>query len=257
MGASYIDYIIADRHVIPPAEKGFYTEKVVYLPDCYQPNDRKRRVAERNFSRVDCGLPERGFVFCCFNNNFKILPNVFDRWMRILSRVDGSVLWLLQDNEHVVANLRSQTAARNVDPNRLVFAPRMPLADHLARHRVADLFLDTLPYNAHTTASDALWVGLPVLTLLGESFAGRVAASLLRAEGIPELIAADPQSYEQLAIELAGNPVKLAAVRQKLAGNRLTTPLFDTELYARHLDAAYIAMFERYKAGAAPEHIEL
>jgi predicted O-linked N-acetylglucosamine transferase (SPINDLY family) len=177
--------------------------------------------------------------------------------MRILSRVDGSVLWLLQDNEHVVANLRSQAAARNVDPNRLVFAPRMPLADHLARHRVADLFLDTLPYNAHTTASDALWVGLPVLTLLGESFAGRVAASLLRAEGIPELIAADPQSYEQLAIELAGNPEKLAAVRQKLAGNRLTTPLFDTELYARHLDAAYIAMFERYKAGAAPEHIEL
>jgi len=257
MGASYIDYIIADRHVIPPAEKGFYTEKVVYLPDCYQPNDRKRRVAERNFSRVDCGLPERGFVFCCFNNNFKILPNVFDRWMRILSRVDGSVLWLLQDNEHVVANLRSQAAARNVDPDRLVFAPRMPLADHLARHRVADLFLDTLPYNAHTTASDALWTGLPVLTLLGESFAGRVAASLLRAVGIPDLIAADPQSYEQLAIELAGNPGKLAAVRQKLAGNRLTMPLFDTELYARHLDAAYIAMFERYKAGAAPEHIEL
>ena len=257
MGASYIDYIIADRHVIPPGQKEFYTEKVVYLPDCYQPNDRKRRVAARSFSRRECGLPERGFVFCCFNNNFKILPQVFDRWMRILRQVEGSVLWLLQDNEHVAANLRSEAAVRNVEPDRLVFAARMPLADHLARHRVADLFLDTLPYNAHTTASDALWMGLPVLTQIGQAFPGRVAASLLRAVGIPELIASDPQSYEQLAIELAGNPQKFAAIRQKLADNRLTTPLFDTELYARHLDTAYIAMFERHKAGAVPDHIEL
>lgn len=257
MGANYVDYIIADRHVIPPTEKEFYAEKVVYLPDCYQPNDRKRRIAERNFSRRECDLPERGFVFCCFNNNFKILPDVFDRWMRVLGRVDGSVLWLLQDNERVVANLRGEAAARNVDPDRLVFAPRMPMADHLARHRVADLFLDTLPYNAHTTASDALWTGLPVLTQRGEAFPGRVAASLLRAVGMPELIASDPQSYEELAVELAGNPEKLAAIRRKLAANRLTTPLFDTELYARHLDAAYMAMFERYEAGVAPEHIAL
>jgi len=255
LGASYSDYIIADRQVIPPSDREFYTEKVLYLPDCYQANDRKRAIAPRTFSRVECGLPQTGFVFCCFNNNFKITAEVFDRWMRILTNVEGSVLWLLEDNARVAANLRKEAKARNVDPERLVFAQRMPLADHLARHRLADLFLDTLPYNAHTTASDALWAGLPVLTQIGETFPGRVAASLLNAIALPELITTTPQAYEDLAIELAANTEKLAAIKRKLANNRLTTPLFDTQLYARRLDAAYTAMYERYQAGLAPEHI--
>jgi protein O-GlcNAc transferase len=257
LGASYSDYIVADREVIPPSDRQFYTEKVVYLPDSYQANDRKRAIAARNFSRTECGLPQSGSVFCCFNNNFKITAEVFDRWMRILRNVGGSVLWLVEDNAYVAANLRKEANSRGVNGERLIFAKRMPLADHLARHRSADLFLDTLPYNAHTTASDALWAGLPVLTLIGETFPGRVAASLLHAIGLAELIAATPEAYEGLAVELATNPEKLAALKQKLENNRLTMPLFDTQLYARRLDAAYTAMYERYQAGLAPDHIQI
>lgn len=257
MGASYIDYVIADRLVIPPADKEFYSEKIVYLPDCYQPNDRKRGIADRKFDRLEFGLPPRGFVFCCFNNSFKITAETFDRWMRILRETDGSVLWLLEHNEHVAANLKKEAARRAVNPDRLIFAKMMNSADHLARHRLADLFLDTLPYNAHTTASDALWTGLPVLTQIGTTFPGRVAASLLAAIGLPELIAPDSQSYVQLAIELAGNAEKITVVRKKLASNLLTTPLFDTGLYARRLDRAYEAMFDRYQAGLGPDHIDI
>jgi protein O-GlcNAc transferase len=257
LGASYSDYIIADRWVIPADDRDCYAEKVVYLPECYQANDRKKAIAPREFSRVECGLPENGFVFCCFNNNFKITPIVFDRWMRILRKTDGSVLWLVDDNASVSANLRSEAKARGIDPERLIFAKRMHLTEHLARHRLADLFLDTLPYNAHTTASDALWAGLPVLTLIGSTFPGRVAASLLNAVGLPELISATPQAYEELAVELAANPDKLATIKGKLAHNRLTMPLFDTELYARRLDAAYAAMYERCRAGLSPDHIEV
>jgi predicted O-linked N-acetylglucosamine transferase (SPINDLY family) len=255
MGASYIDYIIADGVVIPPGHEEFYSEKIVYLPGCYQPNDRKRSMANRDFDRREFDLPSVGFVFCCFNNSFKITSGVFDHWMRILRETSGSVLWLLEHNEHVSANLKREAARRSVDPDRLIFTKLIDGAKHLARHRLADLFLDTLPYNAHTTASDALWAGLPVLTQIGTTFPGRVAASLLTAVGLPELIAPDAQAYERLAVELAGNAQKMTAIREKLASNLLTTPLFDTALYARQLDAAYAAMFDRYRSGLAPDHI--
>jgi predicted O-linked N-acetylglucosamine transferase (SPINDLY family) len=181
MGAEYIDYIVADKTLIPEDSQSCYLEKVVYLPNSYQVNDRKRAISDKQFTRQDLGLPENEFVFCCFNNNYKILPATFASWMRILRGVDGSVLWLFQDNPWVVDNLKIESEKQGVAPNRLVFAERLPLPEHLARHRQADLFLDTLPYNAHTTASDALWTGLPVLTLMGQSFASRVAASLLNS----------------------------------------------------------------------------
>jgi predicted O-linked N-acetylglucosamine transferase (SPINDLY family) len=257
LGAPYMDYIIADREVLPSDQRIFYSEKVAYLPNCYQANDRNKKIAARIFGRAECGLPEHGFVFCCFNNAYKITPAIFDCWMRILNRVEASVLWLLEDTAAAVANLRREAASRGVDPNRLVFAGRMPLPEHLARHRCADLFLDTLPYNAHTTASDALWAGLPLLTCRGETFAGRVAASLLRNVQLPELITTALHDYERLAIELATVPEKLAAIKQKLAANRLTTPLFDTGLFTGHIEAAYAAMCGRYRAGLAPDHIEI
>jgi predicted O-linked N-acetylglucosamine transferase (SPINDLY family) len=205
--------------------------------------------------RSDCLLPEEGFIFCCFNNNYKILPEVFDVWMRLLKRVEGSVLWLLEDNPTAASNLRKEAVRRGVSEARLIFAPRLPLSEHLARHRLADLFLDTLPCNAHTTASDALWAGLPVLTCVGEAFASRVAASLLTAIRLPELITESLDAYEALALEIAFNPQKLADIRQKLQNNRLTTPLFDTELFTKHIEAAYTAMYERYQADLPAEHV--
>jgi protein O-GlcNAc transferase len=255
MGASYIDYLVADPTVVPASNQKYFSEKLVYLPNSYQANDRKRRIGDKAFTRPELRLPEHGFVFCCFNNNFKITPDVFDLWMRILTQVEDSVLWLLQVNASAAANLRTEARARGVDPKRLVFAERMSLPDHLARHRSADLFLDTLPYNAHTTASDALWTGLPLLTRIGQTFAARVAAGLLTAVGLPELITSTPQAYEELAVELATNPDKLATIKQKLANNRLTMPLFDTELFSKHIEAAYTAMYARYHAGVPPDHI--
>ena len=255
MGAKYMDYIIADQIVIPKNHYEFYSEKIVFLPNSYQVNDSKRFISERIVARNDLGLPPTGFVFCCFNNNYKIVPLIFDCWMRILKQVEGSVLWLLEDNAMAANNLRKEATARGVNAERLIFAKRMPLSDHLARHRLADLFLDTLPYNAHTTASDALWAELPVLTCPGETFAGRVAASLLQSIDLPELIAPTLKSYEQLAIDLAVRPEILATIKRKLAQNRLTTPLFDTKLFTKHLEAAYTAMYERHQAGLAPDHI--
>jgi predicted O-linked N-acetylglucosamine transferase (SPINDLY family) len=252
-GAPHIDYIVADRTVIPAETQAFYAEKIAYLPHSYQANDDKRVISDRAFTRAECGLPQTGFVFCCFNNNYKITPEIFDIWMRMLRQVDGAVLWLLQDNPAAARNLRGEADARGVDAGRLVFAPRMPVAEHLARHRLADLFLDTRPYNAHTTASDALWAGLPVLTCPGESFAARVAASLLHAVGLPELVAEDLSAYEAFALELARDPVRLAGLKQKLADNRQTRPLFDTALFARHIEAAYAAMYARQQAGLPPE----
>ncbi|WP_424599947.1 tetratricopeptide repeat protein [Bradyrhizobium sp.] len=254
MGANYIDYIIADRTAIPGEDRKFYSEKIAVLPNTYQANDRNRVISDKAFSRSDFGLPSQGVVFCCFNNNYKILPRMFDCWIRILKQVDGSVLWLLDDNASAARNLRAEAVARGVSSDRLVFAGRMPLPEHLARHKLADLFLDTLPCNAHTTASDALWAGLPVLTCLGETFAGRVAASLLNAIGLRELITT-PEAYEQIAIDLARYPEKLAVIKRKLAANRLTTPLFDTTLFTGHIEAAYTAMYARHQAGLAPDHI--
>ena len=255
MGIGYIDYLIADPIVVSADHRANYSEKIAYLPNSYQVYDTKRLIPDKTVLREEVGLPNNAFVFCCFNNNYKITPEVFDCWMRILRQVDGSVLWLLEDNAKAASNLRQEAENRGVHPERLIFAKRMPSPDHLARHRLADLFLDTLPYNAHTTANDALWAGLPVLTRIGETFAGRVAASLLNAIGLTELITSTPQAYEALAIELATNPEKLAAIRRKLVNNRLTTPLFDTQMYTRHIEAAYTAMYERYQANLPPDHI--
>jgi protein O-GlcNAc transferase len=254
LAASYMDYIIADRVVIPEADQAFYTEQVVYLPDCYQPNDAGRAIAEHPPTREYCGLPEAGFVFCCFNNQYKIQPPLFDVWMRLLQSIDGSVLWLSKRSDTVTHNLRREALARGVSPERLIFAPRMPaLNDHLARYGLADLFLDTLPFNAHTTASDALWAGLPVLTCRGNAFAGRVAASLLTTVGLPELITATLQEYAARAFALAQRPAELAQLHARLEVNRGTSALFDTRRLCRHLEAAYTLMWERAQRGAAPE----
>jgi protein O-GlcNAc transferase len=253
LGVHYIDYIVADKVVIPPDEAGFYTEKVAWLPDCYQANDTKRRIAERTPTRQERGLPEQGFVFCCFNNTYKITPDVFDVWMRLLGRVEGSVLWLLQHNELTPRNLRREAESRGIAPERLVFASGIPLEEHLARHCLADLFLDTVPYNAHTTGNDALWAGLPLLTCEGTTFPGRVAASLLRAVGVPELITGSLAEYEAKAVKLAEDSTLLASLRAKLAANRGSCMLFDPEGFARHIEAAYAAMWGRAQRGKAPE----
>jgi protein O-GlcNAc transferase len=253
MGAEYMDYIIGDRVVTPYEHADCYTEKIVQLPDAYQVNDSRRAISDHVPSRAEAGLPERGFVFCCFNNNYKIVPEVFDIWMRLLKAVDGSVLWLLEDNAAASRNLRAEATARGVNPDRLVFAGRMPLPEHLARHQLADLFLDTLPCNAHTTASDALWAGLPILTCMGDAFPGRVAASLLRAVGLPELITDNLHDYEALAFKLATTPLTLHDLKAKLARNRTTYPLFDIDRFRRHIESAYTAMYERYQRGEMPE----
>jgi predicted O-linked N-acetylglucosamine transferase (SPINDLY family) len=253
MGADFIDYILADRFVIPEEHHACYTEKVVYLPDTYLANDSKRVIADRTPARAEAGLPEQGFVFCSFNNNYKISPPVFDVWMRLLDKVEGSVLWLLESNAVAVRSLRQEAANRGIAPERLVFAPIVKVEEHLARHRLADLFLDTLPYNAHTTACDALWAGLPVVTCLGTTFVGRVAASLLNAIGLNELITRSLEEYEALALELATNRKRLAGIKSKLAQNRETYPLFDTDRFRRHIEAAYTTMWERSQRGQPPE----
>jgi protein O-GlcNAc transferase len=255
MGAEYIDYIIADKIVIPEAQRRFYAEKIVELPNSFQPTDRERRISAKKFTRAEVGLPEAGFVFCCFNGNYKITPDIYDIWMRLLRRADGSVLWLPTDSPTVMENLRREAAIRDVDAKRLIFAPIVALPDYQARLGLADLFLDTSPYNAGATASDALWAGLPVLTRIGGTFVGRMAASVLSAIGLPELITTTAEAYEALAMDLAGDRQKLEAVKLKLAKNRLMTPLFDTGLYTKHLEAAYTAMHERYQAGLEPDHI--
>lgn len=256
MGAAYIDYLLADPTLIPEASRRHYSEKIVYLPDSYQANSQ-RPVSAKPCARQDEGLPETAFVYCCFNNTYKITPTVFDTWMRILSRVEGSVLWLLQENPWAVANLQKEAARRGISPQRIVFARRQPAACHLARQQLADLFLDTSPYNAHTTASDALWAGLPVLTRPGETFASRVAASLLRAVGLPELITATEPELEELAVTLAHDAEHYRALRHRLQQNLLRAPLFDSQSFTHSLEAAYIAMFERHHAGLPPDHIQI
>jgi len=253
MGAPHMDYIIADPIVVPHAHRMHYSEQVVYLPNAYQANDRKRRIAERTPTRMEAGLPPTGFVFACFNNTHKIGPEMFDIWMRLLNDVKDSVLWLFEDNAQAAQNLRREAQARGVDAQRLVFAPRAMPADHLARTRLADLFLDTLPYNAHTTASDALWMGLPVLTCPGQSFPARVAMSLLRAIGMDELITSSLGEYEALARTLARDPDRLAAIRAKLLRNRDSEPMFDTAQFTRYLESAFTGMWERSRAGLPPE----
>lgn len=257
MGAPYIDYVVADKTALPPENQINFTEQVAYLPNTFFVGDSRRKISNRVFTRKDLGLPETGFVFCCFNAVHKILPTTFDGWMRILKAVEGSVLWLVDDHPTATRNLRKEARARGVDEGRLIFAGRLPTDEYLARYRAADLFLDTLPYGAHTTASDALWLGLPLLTLPGRAFAGRVSASLLTAAGLPELVAATPADYEAKAIDLATHPEKLRAVKDRLLQNRLTAPVFDTRLTARHLEAVYESMFARSQAGLPPAVIEI
>ena len=257
LGAPFIDYLIADPIVVPPEQRSAYAEQLIYLPHTYQINDDSREVALTSGSRAEAGLPEEAFVFCCFNTTYKITPAEFSIWMDLLRRVDGSMLWLLAGSSTAEVNLRDAAGKRGVDPSRLIFAPMVKPALHLARLRHADLFLDTFNCNAHTTASDALWAGLPVLTKVGRGFAARVAASLLSAIGLQELITTTERGYAELALALAQDPARLAAIRAKLAANRQAMPLFDSELCTRHIEQAYDLAYSRFLVGEAPEDIHV
>ena len=258
IGTNFIDYIIADKIIIPESHQNFYAEKIVYLPNTYMVDDSKRIASTRVFTREECGLTKNAFVFCCFNNDYKFNPQVLDGWSRILLTAKNSVIWISENNKYFKANLLTEFEGRGIDSNRIIFAPRVQLmSDHLARFTLADLFLDTHPYNAHTTTVDALKAGVPVLTLKGQSFPSRVAASLLNAIDLTELITNTQEEYEALAIELALSPKKLADIKLRLASNRLTTPLFDTPLFTKNLETAYIKMVERYQADLEPEHISI
>jgi predicted O-linked N-acetylglucosamine transferase (SPINDLY family) len=256
-GSDAWDYIIADRSIVPEEAEADYAERLVLLPDSYQVNDDRRAISPRAFTRAECSLPEQGFVFCCFNNSYKITPVEFDIWMRLLSAVDGSVLWLLGTSAAAERNLRQEAGRRGVDPARLVFAPRMQVPEHLARHRLADLFLDTFAVNAHTTASDALWAGLPVLAKPGRSFVARVSAGLVRAAGLPELVVETVADYEALALALARDPHRLAQLKARLRTSPAELPLFDTARYARKLETAYREMIAIHEAGEPPRHIRI
>jgi protein O-GlcNAc transferase len=256
MGAQFIDYLVADPFVIPAQHEADYSEKLVLMPGSYQVNDRKRKIAATP-SRRALGLPERGFVFCSFNQPYKILPETFALWMRLLAAVPDGVLWLLEYNGSALANLRKEAARRGIAPHRLVAAPPLRPEEHLGRLRAADLFLDTWPYNAHTSASDALWAGVPVLTFPGATFASRVAGSLVSAAGMPELIADSQQAYEQAALRLASAPAELAALRQRLAARRGDAALFDAPAFTRALEAAFMRMHDHWRAGRPPARIDL
>jgi predicted O-linked N-acetylglucosamine transferase (SPINDLY family) len=250
MGADFMDYLIADEIVVPTHQHRHYTENVVTLPDSFMPMDSTRPIGSRVFTRTELGLPADGFVFCSFNASYKITPPMFDSWMRLLENVEGSVLWLGQANDAARRNLRLEAEARGIAGNRLVFASYLPsAADHLARLKLADLFLDTLPYNAHATAADALWAGLPVLTCLGERFAGRVAASLLHAVGLAELVTDSLDAYEAKARQLARDPAALGAIKATLQRNRASHGLFDTIRFTRNLERAYLTIWERRQRG--------
>jgi predicted O-linked N-acetylglucosamine transferase (SPINDLY family) len=251
-----MDYLIADAVLVPPELRRHYTEKMLYLPS-YQVNDRQRSIAPRVFTRAELKLPESGFVYCCFNQNYKITPGSFSGWMRILEQVPGSVLMLYagRGGEEVQRNLRAEAKRRGVEPERLVFGEALAAAEYLARYRAADLFLDTLPYNAGTTASDALWAGLPVLTCMGEAFASRMAGSLLSAIGLPELITHSQAQYEAAAIALGREPERLKRIRERLAANRLSTALFDSRRFTENLERAYTHIYERFQAGLEPADV--
>ena len=257
LGAPHMDYIFADHEIIPKEYQPFYSEKAVYLPNCFQINDRKRAISKSNFSRDDFGLPGEGFVFCSFNNSYKITPEIFSSWCRILQKVDDSVLWLYEANKGMVENLQGEAASLGVNPSRLVFSGVLPIPEYLARYRLADLFLDTFPYNAGTTASDALWTGLPVLTLSGKTFPSRMAGSILKAIDLPELVTHTIAEYENLAVELATNKLRLKEIRTKVAANRMSTPLFDAPRTTKNIEKAYQIMYERYLEGKDPASINL
>jgi len=252
MGAGFIDYVLADRFVLPLEDQPFYDEKIVHLPNCYQPNDSKRKVSPVTPSRREVGLAEDAFVFCCFNNNYKMAAPVFDIWMGLLGTVEKSVLWLFARDDLVKENLRRETAARGIDPARVIFIEKLLHEEYLAHHALADLFLDTLPYNAHATGSNALWTGLPLLTCRGNTFAGRVGTSLLHAVGLPEMVTNSLEEYEAVARKLATDRDLLQSIRRKLEENRGTCPLFDTDRFRRHIEEAYSTMWETYLRSERP-----
>ena len=256
-GTNYLDYIIADKILIPKESQKYYSEKIVYLPDTYQANDSTKKISDKVFTREELGLPKNGFVFCCFNNNYKITPQVFNVWMRMLNRVKNSVLWILSEDINISKNLKNETKIRGIDFNRIVFAERIKMNEHLARQKVADLFIDTFPYTGHTTASDALWVGLPVLTRIGKSFASKVSASLLNTIGLSELVTNSEKEYEDLAVELAINTTKLKEIKNKLKNNKTTKPLFNTQNFTRNIEKAYSLMYERYLKNLPLDNIEI
>jgi predicted O-linked N-acetylglucosamine transferase (SPINDLY family) len=257
MGADWYDWCVTDGVCSPPGAEAHFAERLVYLPDSYQPNDRRQVIADVAPTRAQCGLPEQGFVWCCFNQPYKIEPALFDLWMRLLHGVPGSVLWLFRSSATAEANLRREAERRGIAAERLVFAEKLPKAEHLARHVHAELFLDTLRVNAHTTASDALWAGVPLITCPGDTFASRVAASLLHAVELPNLVMPDLAAYEATALRLAQRPDELTALKNRLRANRLLCPLFDTERYARNLERAYDAMWASYAAGSKPAAIRV
>jgi len=257
IGYPCMDYFIADSISLPPGGEAWFTEKIVRLAHSYQANDERRAIIPDTRGRAGWSLPERGFVFCCFNHTYKICPDVFTIWMRLLDRVEGSVLWLLRSNRWAEDNLRREAEARGVDPARLVFSAGVPHGEHLGRLALADLFLDTFAVGAHTTASDALWSGLPVLTTAGRQFAARVAASLVHAVGLPELAVPDRDAYEATALALAQDPRSLRDLRRRLSANRLTAPLFRTADYTRRIETAFGEMHRRQLAGLSPDHFEV
>ena len=256
-GTNFIDYIVADEILIPKENQKFFSEKIIYLPDSYQPNDFTKKISKKIFTREELGLPKNGFVFCCFNQNYKITPNIFDIWMKILKKIEGSVLWLIKDSNEGANNLKKEAKKRGINPHKIIFAKRMTASEHLARHKMADLFIDTFPYTAHTTCSDALWSGLPVITLMGQSFASRVSGSLLNAIGLKELITSTKKEYEDLIFELATNPKKLKSIKSKLNKNKLTKPLFNTKLYTKKIEASYIKVYKRYQSNLPLKNIKI
>ena len=255
MGADYIDYIIADHTLIPEENRNCYSEKIAYLPNSYQANIKNRSISGKTFTRKEMGLPEESFIFCSFNNNYKITPAIFDSWMRILNSVEDSVLWLFQTNDIAVKHLKKEAEFRGVHSRRLIFASRLPVEEHLKRIQLADLFLDTHPYNAHTTASDALRVGLPILTLMGNSFSSRVAASLLKSVNLQELIASDPNEFELIAIDIAKNPKKLQQLKSNLKNSLTTSTLYNSTLFTKQIESLYKMMYKRYADNLPPDHI--
>jgi predicted O-linked N-acetylglucosamine transferase (SPINDLY family) len=257
MGATYIDYLIADPVLVPENSRVWYSEKIAYLPDTYQPNDTKRPISILEFTRGQFGLPEDSFVFCCFNSVYKITPDMFDSWMRILNQVPQSVLWILSSDEVAISNLKKEAQIRGIDENRIIFSGNLEHSEHLARHRLADLFLDTFPCNAHTTASDSLWAGLPLLTRMGDSFVSRVAASLLCAVDLPELIASSQEEYENKAIYFGNSLEKLQIIREKLNEYRQKSPLFNTPLMTKNIENLFTQMYERYQNGLSPDHLSV
>lgn len=257
MGSAAMDYLIADSTVVPQEEQEHYSEKVIFLPHSYQPNDDRREIADDPGTRAEYGLPEEGVVLCCFNNSYKIAPSEFDIWMRVLGQIPGAVLWLMDAGAAARRNLCKEAAKRGIDVDRLVFADHLPQDRHLARHAHADLFIDTFNCNAHTTASDALWAGVPVITLAGRQFASRVAASLLNAMDLPEFVTTDAAEYEAQILELARDDDARLTLKKKLARHRGTTPLFDTAGYTRGLEAGFRAAIDRARAGAPAADIHI